>query len=427
MNYKSIIKKQSFIITASVIVMAIILLGTSYALFTNRDNSDTQVVSSGTLTVSYSGSTITTVGGVDGSGNLLEIEPLDEATVDAQNPYVIKVNNTGSLALRYNIVIYTDTTNTLPHSYYSLKYKDNGSYTNKVALTSLTKADPTKTNMNEIKYVLTSQPFVLEPGREATHEIHLWIDEDTADTSISNKVANIKIAVDGEATNSTPAYQIVSGNLNTIGSIVKIANEEFYVYGQEDSEHVKLLSKWNLNVGPNAKGTATNLQDSEVVGEKSGYSSTPYWHDTTNNKMKDEYGGYLFNTTDNLYVNSSGNFVHAYIYTNNKANGTYLASIAEYVDNYVAYLTNQGANVSGRLISKEELEELGCPVAQKNELSINCSSAPSWISNTSYWTGSNGDNDDIWRKNGGENTVFSRSRCTRNDYFGVRPVIILKK
>ena len=200
MNYKNIIKKQSFIITASIVVMAIILIGTSYAIFNNTDNSDVQVLSSGTLQISYSGSTITTLGGTNGSGELVESEPIDEDVVDTQQPYKIEVSNNGTLALRYNIFIYTDASNTLPHKYFSIKYKENGSYTSKVALTTLTKENPSITEMNSIRYKLSSTPFVVAPGEVKTHELYLWIDEDSSDEGLSNTVANVKIKVEGEAT-----------------------------------------------------------------------------------------------------------------------------------------------------------------------------------------------------------------------------------
>ena len=202
MNYKSIIKKQSFIITASVIVMAIILLGTSYALFTNTDNSSEQVVNSGTLQINYTGSVITTVGGTNGN-ELVEIEPLSESAVTGESPYKIVVNNTGTLAMKYNIVIYTDGNNTLPHSYLSLKVKENGTFGETKALTSLSKVDDTKTNLNEIKYKLSTTPFTVEPNSSATHELYLWVDESKADDDISNKVVNVKIEVEGDA--ATPA------------------------------------------------------------------------------------------------------------------------------------------------------------------------------------------------------------------------------
>ena len=213
MNYKEIIKKQSFIITISIVVMGIILIGTSYALFSNSGNSETQVVSSGTLSINYTGSTITTVGGSTST----EIEPIDESTVDGQSPYTIKVNNTGSLAMRYNIVIYTDEDNTLPHSYYAIKYKENGSYTTKAALTTLPKVDNSVTQLNSIKYKLKSEPFTVEPNQTNTHEIYVWIDEATADDSVANKVAKLKIKVEGEATDATPVITDDASNVQTTG------------------------------------------------------------------------------------------------------------------------------------------------------------------------------------------------------------------
>ena len=229
MNYLSIIKKQSFIITVSIIVMAIILIGTSYALFANQNNSNTQVVSSGTLIVNYEGTAITTTGGIDNGGNLLEIEPMDEETVNSLTPFKIVVNNTGTLAMKYNIVLYTDTTNTLPHSYYAFKYKNNGTYTTKAALTTLSKVDPTQTNMNEIVYKLTSEPFVIEPNTSATHELYVWIDEDYADENISDKVAYLKIAVQGEATDVTPP--------NAVQTITELATTDNTIVDDETNDH----------------------------------------------------------------------------------------------------------------------------------------------------------------------------------------------
>ena len=217
-------------------------------------------------------------------------------------------------------------------------------------------------------------------------------------------------------------YKTVSGDIATVGSIIKIANEEFYVIGQEDSTHVKLLSKWNLNVGSHAKGTATGLQDSDVRGKRYDgetkygnivFSSTNYWH---NGSLKSEYGSSY----------------PAYVYTNAKENGTYIASIAEYVDNYVTYLTNQGVNVSGRLISKEELESVinNGNSLQEGRLDNNASdlTGKEWTYQTSYWTGTAA----AW----GHIVAISSDKYlyhddneynNSNNSYGVRPVIILEK
>lgn len=54
MNYKSIIKKQGFVIAICVICLAIVLTGTSYALFFQvNTNTENQVVEAGTLSVTY--------------------------------------------------------------------------------------------------------------------------------------------------------------------------------------------------------------------------------------------------------------------------------------------------------------------------------------------------------------------------------------
>ena len=250
MNYNHIIKKQTFIITASIIVMAIILVGTSYALFTNTDTSNTQTLTSGTLVVSYSGTTITTVGGTDGNGNLLEVTPLDELTVNQQTPYTIKINNTGTLALKYNIILFTDSINTLPHSYYSYKYKDNGTYTNKAALSTLPKVDPTETNMNSIRYKLTDEPFIVNPGTEATHEIYVWVDAIAADGASEDKIASLKIMVEGEATDEygdsgvsivETVQNIVSGESTSSTDVIDQGNGNTLAYDGTNDNNLRYV------------------------------------------------------------------------------------------------------------------------------------------------------------------------------------------
>ena len=219
--------------------------------------------------------------------------------------------------------------------------------------------------------------------------------------------ARIDLAED----NSTPSYTLLSGNLSTVGSVVKIADEEFYVIGQEDATHIKLLSKWNLNVGRNAKGTATNLQDSDVRGYAwyitsygtVEFSSSRYWYDLTNSSIKSEYG-----TSYPVYVYDSH------------------SNLKPYVDNYVTYLTQQGVSVTGRLISYEEIVALGC-----NASTHYCDSndnhggtAPDWVYQTSYWLGSACNDYSVCEVNlyGG----LSNYDYYSDGNLGVRPVIILE-
>ncbi len=232
----------------------------------------------------------------------------------------------------------------------------------------------------------------------------------------------------------TPNYQIISGDLDTVGSVVKIADEEFYVIGQEDADHVKLFAKYNLNVGENLQPGTEGIQNSLAIGWNSDESTKvnnvypgavpfntngQYYLDSENSKIYDEYGGYIFK--NNQYYDNDDNLVYPYIYTNKITDGDYVANIARYVENYVSYLNRQGVITSGRLLTYEEMSELGC-----NGSGSACV-GEDWVSNTSYYTGNLRAIDLMW-------VVISSHQYGDNGYaaryslmLGVRPVIILQK
>lgn len=202
--------------------------------------------------------------------------------------------------------------------------------------------------------------------------VYSTIDDSSIQPSISEKLVKLE-----------------SGNLNDPGSIVSIGDEQFYVFGQEDG-NVKLLSMYNLRVGNSVDEernvtpltNTAGIQDSEARG----------------------------------YVAGEFPFIGTTAFSN--TNFTYSGSIVEgYVNNYKTYLTNMGADISSaRLITKAELEKLGC-----NEDNYSCSDAPSWVYSTSYWSGSASDAYGVWY-------VYSYAYFDFTNYysdleFGVRPVI----
>ena len=191
-------------------------------------------------------------------------------------------------------------------------------------------------------------------------------------------------------------YKLISasGDINEIGTIVTIGDQQFYTIGTE-GDNVKLLSMYNLYVGGEynngwtAYGSdATGKQDSTMLGHVSGQSVRK--------------GTTAFSNTSS----------------------TYAGSIVEgYVNAYKDILESEEYGidvVEARLIIKEELEGLGC-----SSSSYSCSSAPSWVDAISYWSGSAIDNDTVW-------IVDSVGDFAYNDYnfdyaIGVRPVIIISK
>ncbi|MBO5121209.1 MAG: hypothetical protein J6C28_05955 [Bacilli bacterium] len=186
---------------------------------------------------------------------------------------------------------------------------------------------------------------------------------------------------------SGEVIRIVSGDINTIGSVVAIGNEQFYVIGQEDGK-VKLLSMYNLHVGNvvnNDKSIValqapTGIQYSGAKGHITG--GLPF------------IGVTPFSETDVLYENSI---------------------VKGYVDNYLYYLNSLGVTVlDARLINSNELNLLGCSTSA-------CSSVPAWLISSSFWC--DGHDDSV-----GVCVVISDGINSFSSYdygkaLGVRPVI----
>ena len=91
------------------------------------------------------------------------------------------------------------------------------------------------------------------------------------------------------------------------------------------------------------------------------------------------------------------------------------------IENYRIYLESKGVTIEeARPIKLEELESLGC-----SRSSYSCSSAPSWVCSTSYWSGSSDANGSVWGV--GSDGSFGRSAYNYDFALGVRPVIIISK
>ena len=182
------------------------------------------------------------------------------------------------------------------------------------------------------------------------------------------------------------------------GTVITIGTENFYVY-KYSNNIVYAIAKYNLKVGGvyndnNGSYTAytssevTNLQDPEMRGLIDGQSE---WKGTTP---------------------FSSDEIHGTNYS------SYEGSIVEgYVNEYKSKLEAIGAEIEeARLITKEELEGLGC-----SSSGYTCNSAPSFIYSTSYWSGSANDTNYVWYVS--SRADFLYDYYTYSNFFGVRPVI----
>ena len=229
-------------------------------------------------------------------------------------------------------------------------------------------------------------------------------------TELSLKLTLIYVQSDGtgsEITNNGAVESlvtVVSGDGTQVGNEVCIKNECFYVISSTDST-VTMLSKYNLYVGGeyNSGWTAygdeaTGIQDSTMLGYVSGqtirkgttkFSNTNYWSSTVSS-----YPTYVYDSNSTLY---------------------------SYVENYKTYLSTLGVTpTEARLITKEELEGLGCIVS-----SGSCSGAPSWVYSTTYWSGSANSSNFVWLVSG--NGSFGNNFFSIDCNYGCRPVITISR
>ena len=234
-----------------------------------------------------------------------------------------------------------------------------------------------------------------------------------------------KSEVNAGTANKSVSYTYPAGkNKDTlaVGDEVCIngVTTECFNFIKYDGNDVVLLSKYNLNVGPRAKGTATNLQDSNVIGYDANnendfnggevaFSTSNYWYDGTSSILS-KYGTWSVNNVyDTDYADATGNNY----------------SIAYYVERYKSLLTGYGANIkSARLLTYSEATDssIGCTLTSAEEGTC----PETFIRNTSFWLGSAHDcGVGIWQiyTTGG----FKDENYSNDTYTGVRPVIVMSK
>ena len=182
-NYTQVIKKQTQIIALSVFVMVIGILGVSYALFMKVDQSEEQTVQSGSLIMqlsAYDGSTVITDNNT----------PIDDNEGLLSKGYSFSVTNNGTLPITYYIALYDnpDDTSTNKVNYDYIKVSlDNGT---PFTLGSITSKDSAGRS-------ILKQDISLAPDKYDTHNIKIWLDEDTPESEIG-KTISLKIYAYGE-------------------------------------------------------------------------------------------------------------------------------------------------------------------------------------------------------------------------------------
>ena len=231
----------------------------------------------------------------------------------------------------------------------------------------------------------------------------------------------------------------------TTGDEICIKGEcfNFLHYEGTNDEDIVMLAKYNLKVGYIYSSSGkiseyTNsdsgygLQSSEVRGWVNGastyngtvaFSATNYWDD--NGTPKSDYpGSYNPGSYPTIYdsVNYKTEPDFSTTCDSTHCFKTPGYSVAYYVDAYKTLLTNNGTIIkNARLLTYDEATDssIGC-----SQDSWSCPTT-GFITNTTFWLGSARDNDRVW-------SVFSDGNFRsyyfyRDNYFGVRPVVVISK
>ena len=202
-------------------------------------------------------------------------------------------------------------------------------------------------------------------------------------------------------------FSLVLGDEYTPGSMVCLAEECFRII-ENNGSTLKLLSRYNLYVGYSVDADwdvsdleePTGLQDKTALGYKSDISA-PYIG--TIEFSSEWYWGERFGLSD----------YPADVYDKN-------SSLYSHIENYKSSLLSYGANVlTARPIYYSELLELGCTEDATNYI-YSCESAPSWVYETSYWTGTARYGNEVVSV---EDTSFSGSWFDAESRYGIRPLI----
>ena len=226
----------------------------------------------------------------------------------------------------------------------------------------------------------------------------------TSDDPIDVSLEIEYVQADDTAVSRTPSkvWEAVTGDGTNVGDEIAIGEEHFYVISNDGSK-ISALAKYNLLVGNEIDSDSwvaavisnpTGKQDSTARGYVAGAEKT--------------VGTVAFSNTNGWpYSNNDIIDIQAY-------DGPVKTAINAYKE-----ILPKGVDV--RLITKSELEGLGC-----SSSSYSCSSAPSWVYSTSYWSSSAVASDDRYVWFVYSDGCFSIDYFVSDDYYGVRPVISLE-
>ncbi|MBQ6687128.1 MAG: hypothetical protein IJN03_01230 [Bacilli bacterium] len=339
MNYKAMIKKQTTIIAIAVICLTIATIGVSYALFFQVEtNSNDQVVTAGSLNVSYgSGSSSISATGLVPMSD-------EEALLSQTMTGTIYVENKGSLPAEYEVAIGNDLTafeerenksdddELLSHDYLRIAAYLNGEL--KVEPTSLSALEASSHSENSYKLFDGTLDTTGTGNSTMTIVIKIWVSEEAPEAVIGDFVY-LKMDLTSEVDEFTAEggeYKTVSGTQSLVlNNSLGYNLVNYKIYGNSIQNGTPSL---NTPVDVQSVGEKTdniwdeqwevgNIQVGNIVNGSNYYRSKNYIRVKPSTTYTFNIGQY-----DNIYV---------FEYDTNK---NYLSKVTRITTNNHTFTTN---------------------------------------------------------------------------------------
>ena len=207
MNYTKIFKRETKVIAYVVICLTLVVMGISYALFLQvNDNKDNQVVTAGSLEITYDKGNVVTVPEVESiEGNCLMPQGDEDGMGSGGCTYELSIYNSGTLPMQYDLLIYDDSAIPVngvhvPHEY--IRHSLSKQYEEGTQPEIVTAGEKRALNTLELKdgSKRIMERSVINPKETIVFKLKIWIDENApseGDNSIIGKYVYLKLDVSG--------------------------------------------------------------------------------------------------------------------------------------------------------------------------------------------------------------------------------------
>lgn len=282
-SVRKVFTRQLIITVVTVFVLAIVIMGSSYALFMDVDTSaQDNVYTSGDLVVVFndkSGESANTI-------NNPSLIPMsnESALRQTNNIYTFTITNTGTLPMKYDVLLndvkeYADS-NLLSHEYIKYQLCINNT-----------------TNCTIIRKLSTVEDNIiyqsnLQAGGQTIYYLRVWVSDENIPNDAQDKEVHLEVNVNGISANESYLAYYLTDNAKVKQNDVNIwyADENNYI--KFNGENWRIIGVYNKlsngkNIGSRIKIVKDEPLEQEMIFDSN--SNTDYLTSEIRNYLNTEY------------------------------------------------------------------------------------------------------------------------------------------